>query len=558
MVFLLNRFKLSTFRLKTRMILILGLMALLQTGFVGIFAVHYISSSLEEQIGQRALHVAKTIAAMPEIVRAVHGKNSDFLVPLSLKLAEETDARFIVIGDRNGIRLAHPTPEKIGKSMLDDDNDSNDRAIIQGRGFISKAEGSLGMSMRGKAPIYDEVGEQIIGVVSVGYLLNRVQTIIDKYRMTIFLVIGIAFVVSVLIAILFARHFKKAIFGLEPEEIARMFEERNVTLQTVREGIISIDQSGRIATFNKTAIKTLELDPNTRLSGRPIQEVLPESEMLDVLDTGEPQFDQEFHLKNHSLIVNRLPIRGENGEVTGVVSSFRRKDELDMVSRKLTRIQQYAETLRSQSHEYSNKLHTIAGLIQIGATDKALQVIGQETVDHQALIQLLLKAVPDPVLAGCLLGKYNRARELGLQLNIDPESHMTDLPEQLPREQLVSILGNILDNAMEATYRNHGAGGRVELTMTDMGNDLIFEVEDQGPGIPEDQKPRIFEKGFTSKDEDGHGYGLHLVQNLINGLNGSICIETADIGGCRFIIYIPKKPSTSINIEQPESDVQPV
>ncbi|WP_233152931.1 sensor histidine kinase [Motiliproteus sp. MSK22-1] len=531
-------------------------MALLQTGFIGVFAVHYISTSLEEQIGQRALHVAKTIAAMPEVVQAVQQKDTAFLIPLSLNLAEQTDARFIVIGDRNGIRLAHPTAAKIGKSMHDDDNESNDRALIQGRGFISKAEGSLGMSMRGKAPIYDQVGEQIIGVVSVGYLLNRVQTIIDKYRMTIFLVIGIAFVVSVFIAILFARHFKKAIFGLEPEEIARMFEERNVTLQTVREGIISIDKSGHIATFNKTAIKTLDLDPAAPLSGRPIQEILPESEMLDVLATGEPQFDQEFHLKNHSLIVNRLPIRGENGEVTGVVSSFRRKDELDMVSRKLTRIQQYAETLRSQSHEYSNKLHTIAGLIQIGATDKALQVIGQETVDHQALIQLLLKAVPDPVLAGCLLGKYNRARELGLHLKIDPESHMTDLPDQLPREQLMSILGNVLDNALEATYRNHGAGGQVVLSMTDIGNDLIFDVEDQGAGIPEEQKQHIFEKGFTSKNEDGHGYGLHLVQSLITGLSGSICIEPADTGGSRFIIYIPKIPTPSVQAQQPSSGVQ--
>ncbi|SEQ02032.1 PAS domain S-box-containing protein [Amphritea atlantica] len=530
--------RLLQLKLKQRMILILGVMALIQTGFIGLFALHYLERSLDEQIGQRALDVAKTIAAMPQVIESVEQRDSHYLQPLSLALADTTRARFVVIGDSNGIRLAHPKVEKIGHSMADDDGDTGYPALIEGHGYISKAVGSLGWSMRGKAPVISADGS-ISGLISVGYGLDRVTEIINRYRVTLILVILCSFILSAAIAVWFAYHFKKAIFGLEPEQIAHLFDEQRATLESVREGIIAIDSTGEITTINQTAIETLGLPKNCELIGRRVEEVLPDSSMLEVLQTGEPQFDSEVWRGDHCIIANRLPLK-QGEQITGVVSSFRRKDELDMVSQQLTRIQQYADTLRSQAHEYSNKLHTIAGLIQIGATDQALQLIGQESQSHQALIKLLMKAAPDPVLAGCLLGKYNRAREMGLALVIDPESEMTNLPDKLPREQLVSIIGNLIDNALEATLNHQGSDGKVHLSMTDLGNDLIFEIEDQGAGIPPEQQDRIFEKGFSSKNRDGHGYGLHLVKNLLDKLHGTITIESGPSEGSRFTVYIPK------------------
>lgn len=532
---LLNRLK-----LKSRMILILGLMALVQTGFIGLFAVHYLHQSLDEQIGQRALHVAKTIAALPTIVEAVERRDSTYLQPVSLLLAEKTQARFVVIGDSDAIRLAHPNPDKLGLSMADDDGDDSSEALVHGKGYISKALGSLGWSMRGKAPVFSTDGTRVVGVISVGYDLNRVADIIHRYRLTLIVVIAFSFVLSAMIAVWFANHFKRAIFGLEPEQIAHLFDEQKATLESVREGIIAVNADGCITTFNRAAIDTLGLPENTQLNGRKITDVIPDSAMLEVLQSGEPHYDRELWFNDHVFIANRLPLK-QGDQITGVVSSFRRKDELDLVSKKLTRIQQYADTLRSQAHEYSNKLHTIAGLIQIGANEEALALIGQETRSHQKLIRLLLDAVPDPILAGCLLGKYNRARELGLRLKIDPESRMTELPDHLPREQLVSILGNLIDNALEATLKHKGVNGEITLSMTDLGNDLIFEVEDQGPGICESEQQRIFEKGVSSKGKEGHGIGLHLVKSLLNNLGGTITLEPVTETGSRFIVYIPKQ-----------------
>jgi two-component system CitB family sensor kinase len=532
---------LKKLKLKTRMILTLGLVSAIQTGLIGGFAGYYLSDSLDEQIGRRALMVAKTVAAMPAVIRGVQLRDIDALQVLSARVAATNEALFIVIGDRNGIRLAHPDPRRLGRSMADDDGDDGSVALVAGRGYVDKALGSLGLSMRGKAPIFDLDSGEIIGIVSVGYSLGQVHSTIQRYNLVLYAVMALMLLGSVIAATVIAERFKRAIFGLEPEQIARLFEERDATLQSVREGIIAVNREGTITTVNRTAIETLGLQPSTCLAGQPIANVLPESGLMSVLESGEPEFDQEVWLKGRQMIVNRLPVK-QGPEIIGVVSSFRPRDELDQVSRQLTRIQQYADTLRSQTHEYSNKLHTIAGLIQIGANDEALALIGNEVSDHQALIHLLLDAVPDPVLAGCLLGKYNRAREMGLKLIIDPDSHMTEVPEALPRDQLVSAVGNLIDNALEATRLHRGGDGEVHLSMTDLGNDLIFEVEDQGPGIPPGQEERIFEKGFTSKRGDSHGIGLHLVRNFVNRWGGSVTVETLQLHGSRFTLYLPKQP----------------
>lgn len=536
-------------KLKTRMILVLGLVSALQTILIGGFAGYYLSDSLYEEIGQRALMVAKTVAAMPSVVDGVRDRDIETLNGLSRQIADTNEALFIVIGDHEAIRLAHPDRSRIGRSMADDDGDLGLRALDQGLGYVDMTQGSLGLSMRGKAPIIEPISGNIIGIVSVGYSVDQVLSTIRRYNLVLYVVMGLMLVGSVVAAIIIAGRFKRAILGLEPEEIAVLFEERDATLQSVREGIIAINRDGLITTFNRTAIEMLRLEPATRLTGKPILDILPDNDLVSVLRSGVPDFDQEVWLKGRQMIVNRLPVR-QGGNIIGVVASFRLKDELDQVSRQLTRIRQYADTLRSQAHEYSNKLHTIAGLIQIGANQEALALIGSEVSDHQALIHLLLEAVPDPVLAGCLLGKYNRAREMGLKLVIDPDSQMTDVPPELPREQLVSVLGNLIDNALEATRLHRGEGGQVQLSMTDLGHDLIFEIEDQGPGVAPERQQAIFEKGITDKPgrEHGgqeHGIGLYLVRQFVERWGGSVTVERLQPEGSRFTLYLPKKPTTA-------------
>lgn len=532
-------------RLQTRLMLAFIFVVLLQAIISGGFTHHYIKVVLEDRIGEQALQLSRVVSALPQVRQGLIDRNVDQIQSLAELIRKETDARFIVVGDLDGIRFSHPIVDRIGKKRVGGDNR---RAIEKKESYVSKAVGSLGPSMRGKSPVLDEQGN-VIGVTSVGYMLDSVGEIISGYQKSVILIVIASLFISVLVGMTISEHFKRVLFGLEPEEIARLFEERNATLETVHEGIISIDRDGIITTFNKTAVETLNLPKDQSLTGQDIRQVLPDSDILGVLQSGEPEHDKEAWLNGQSLIVNHLPVIVQ-GQTTGVVSSFRPKGELELLTRKLSHIEQYAETLRSQSHEYANKLHTIAGLIQIDAKDEALDLIGQESKGIQDLVHLLVEAVPDPILAGCILGKFNRARELGLELVVDHESHMVDVPEHLPRERLVTLLGNLLDNAFEATRihlkKNNGGKSTIRLTMSDYGNDLIFEIDDSGEGIPVAEQQRIFEKGVSSKMEAGHGYGLFLVATILKELHGQISMQNHESGGGRVIIYLPK----SANLEE--------
>jgi two-component system, CitB family, sensor kinase len=529
--------------LQTRLMLAFATVVLIQAAITGAITMRYIQVELEQRIGDQALQLSNIVSNLPQIRQGLAERNVDMVQPMAEQIRKNTDARFIVVGDRDGIRFSHPIPERIGKKRVGGDNA---RALEKGESYVSRAVGSLGPSIRGKSPVYDDKG-QIIGVTSVGYMLDSVDKTIFSYQQSALTVVLISLLVSILTGVGVARYFKRILFGLEPEEIARLFEERNTTLESIREGVLSIDAEGRITTFNKTALITLGVQDG-RIRGRSVRDIFPQSDLWKVLETGQVELDREIDINGQQLIVNRLPII-VNDQVTGVVSSFRPKGEIEMLSRQLSQIEQYAETLRAQSHDYANKLHTIAGLIQIDAKEQALELIGQESRGIQELVHLLVKSIPDPVISGCILGKYNRAHELGLELCVDPSSHLHEIPEHMSTEKLMSLIGNIIDNAFEATRLNlidHPQGSnQVLVSFSDYGNDLIFEIEDKGPGISEDDQQRIFEKGVSSKQEAGHGYGLFLVKSILQDLDGQINLESAENGGTRIIVYLPKKVKAS-------------
>lgn len=531
-------------KLQNKMILLIVGLLLLVATIGGIFSLHIISSILEEQIGSRALKVSQTVAKIPQVqedlLRDDYSRSS--LQQIIEPIRRETGAQFIVIGDKNGVRYTHPVPERLGKKMVGGDNH---RALAQGLSYISKATGTLGPSIRGKVPVFSDTGA-IIGIVSVGYLMEDVKAIIRSYQLRIISAITAAILLGVGLTIKITGNLKKAIFGLEPEEIGTLLKEKTATLEAVREGIMAVDAKGRITTINQAAFDTLNIRHDPDIIGKQVQEVFPETRMLEVLETGESQLDKILNLDEKEIIVNRLPIiMGDR--VTGVVSSFRDKSELDTMAKKLYQVQKYSEMLRAQTHEYSNKLHTISGLIQIGASQEAIDLIGSETSGYQKLITSLMTIVPDPVLAGTILGKYNKARELKIEMIVDPDSSMSDIPVQIKRQGLVTIIGNILDNSFEAVYRPEAVGKKVRLSMTDLGNDLIFEFDDSGPGIDRDMWQKIFGKGYTTKPEEGHGMGLYLVEKAIIRMGGNISVGTSELGGTAFTVIIPKSEKADEN-----------
>jgi len=493
-----------------------------------------VSSILEEYIGRNALNVSKTVSLTTVVHEGLKNKNSTQIQLYAESVRKATGARFVVVGDHEGRRYSHPVPERIGKLMVGGDNP---RALERGEAYVSKAVGTLGPSMRGKVPIFANSGK-VIGVVSVGYLQETVESVTEGYLQRVLLWVFGLFLFGGIGTWLIARNVKQSIFGLEPVEIARLFRERNAILDSIREGVVAINDKGQVTMLDHEAAKILKIPPESGI-GTSIESILPQTRMLEVLKSGEEQFDQEMIIGGIEVIVNRVPI-WQNGRVAGVVSSFRRKDEIDRMAQELTQIQEYSEVLRTQTHEYSNKLHTLAGLIQLGSHQEALDLIGRETSGYQELLGTLAETVPEPLLSAIILGKYNRAQELRINFQLDPESRMIDIPKKINREKIVTILGNLLENALEAAQENTSGKRTVQLSMTDFGNDLIFEVEDSGPGIEDESVDLSLQHGFTTKSGTGRGIGLSLVHENLKYLGGHLTVVRSSLGGMRFTIYIPK------------------
>jgi sensor histidine kinase regulating citrate/malate metabolism len=522
--------------LQSKMIIFIVTLVLFQIGVMGFVSTNLVDTILEDQLGKRVLDVSQTIATMPEVARLLEEKDPDGkLQELAESIRKKTGTRFVIIGDSEGRRYSHPNPENIGHIMEGGDNDP---ALKEGKTYTSRAVGSLGPSLRGKVPILDANGN-IIGIVSVGYMDESIHEMVVSRRAIIIVSDIILVIIGILVAVLLARNFKRAIFGLEPRQIGRMFQERSAILGSIREGIVAINKDGEITMINQAAQKTLGLRSDQDYLHQHIADVLPESGISDVLRTGESQLDLEHKVAGKELIVNRVPIWHDD-KVMGVVSSFREKDEIDTLAKELSQVQGYSDMLRHQTHEYSNKLHTISGLIQLEAYDKAIELISSETSGYQDLLRFLVSAVPDPLVSGCILGKYSRAKELNIKLNVDRESNFSDVPEWISKEKIVTVLGNLLDNAYQAVTPLSEDERVVNLSLTDLGNDLIFEVEDSGKGLAEDVAGHIFEKGISTSDEKGKGIGLYLVKEILSYINGHITVNRSSLGGMLFTVYISK------------------
>jgi len=226
--------------------------------------------------------------------------------------------------------------------------------------------------------------------------------------------------------------------------------------------------------------------------------------------------------------------------IVGAVATFREKTELENVTNELQHSQQYANAQRAQTHEFSNKLYTILGLLQLDQTNDAINYIKKENNTQSKWSQFLVRHVRDSMIQGLLQGKYNQANELGIKMTVDPDSQLNSPIKPEKREALLTALGNVIENAMEVLKQETKPERSIMLFFTDIGEDIVVEVDDSGPGIPKHDVDRIFEQGYSSKKGSRHGTGLALSIHVLQKVGGSMLLEEGDLGGACFIITILK------------------
>jgi two-component system, CitB family, sensor kinase len=518
-------------RLSTQILLLqLGIIAL-TVGVASAFSYLHARDDLDKRAGAESLAIARTVAADGSVVRALqHPGAAAVIDPIAERIRKATGASFIVVANRRGVRMSHPNPALIGKSLLHDPGESP-LPILHGQTFVGLQTGSLGRSMRAKVPIRDDRG-RVIGLVSVGVLERALRSELFASLPVILIPLLVALTLAVLGAFLLARRVKRQTFGLEPDEIAALLEQREAMLHGVREGAITVDSAGRVTLLNDEAERLLGLDRSA--VGRSLADVLPEGRVRDVL-TGEVEgADEVVVLGERVLVANRMAVE-LRGRPIGAVVTLRDRTELDALVRELHDVRSLADALRAQEHEFQHRLHVISGLIELGRHDDAVQEINRSSLLHQELAASLVERLGDPILAALLLGKAAVASEHGVRLDV----HAAELPPEIDDVHgFVAMLGNLIDNALESA--SDARGGHVDVSMQVEGGHLVVAIHDSGPGVEPSLTEEIFRDGFTTKvarDGQRRGLGLALVSQEVRRRGGSITVENVD--GARFVVRLP-------------------
>jgi two-component system CitB family sensor kinase len=413
--------------------------------------------------------------------------------------------------------------------------DEQPSAVLAGHTFVGIQQGTLGRSVRGKAPIFDGTG-RVVGIVSVGFPVEQVsgQLVADLPQLALYLLVAVG--LGVIGSLLLARHLKRQTFGLEPEEIVTLLEQREASLHGIREGTIATDADGRITLINDEARRLLRLSSDS--VGQPLTKVLPPGRVRDLLIGEVTGADEVVLAADRVLVVSRMPVV-VRGRTIGHVATFRDRTELENLLRELDNARSVSEALRAQAHDFSNRLHTIAGLIELGRQEEAIQLTTESSSVSQELTESLLERVGDPVLGALLLGKSAVAAERGIQFRLSPDSRL-DGDAGHPRD-LITVVGNLIDNALDAAATSPNGGPRwVEVSIHKAEGEVVIQVHDSGPGIGNADLGLIFSEGYTTKVADPgsrRGLGLALVQQVAARRGGEVTVVNQ--GGALFTVRLP-------------------
>lgn len=493
---------------------------------------HNVERTTEDSQAEKAKTIAHIVANDSIVIDGLIGKaDTAAIQTYTNRILKNTGVQFIVVMDMNGIRKSHPNPQKIGHHFIGGD----EGPALKGKEHVSLAEGTLGISMRVFVPVFSETGEQL-GAVAVGISADNVKERVKESRHIIYIGVGVGVLVGMIGAILLARHIKKSLFGLEPHRIAKILEERNTMLQSVKEGIIAVDKEANVTLINNEAKRLFKKSGlEEDFIGKDVELYMPNSRIKEVLQTGEVQLNEEQNIYGITIVTNRVPLYVK-GEIVGAIATFRDKTEIRKLAEELTGIRLYAEALRAQSHEFMNKMHVVLGLTHMNQYEELQKYISGMVSEHQYEIGGIMKRIKSPVFAGFLLGKLSYAREKNIKLIISEDSYMPEIEDESITHELITIVGNLIDNALEAVANCEKKQVEVEIQY---GDTLIITVQDTGKGIQEEEIGALFTKGYSTKG-DNRGYGLYLVTESIQRINGEIHVYSLVGKGTTITIEIPK------------------
>ena len=434
---------------------------------------------------QQVLGIATALADSPSTAAAIQsGRATETLQPVTEAVRKNTDIAFITIMAPDRTRFTHTDPTQIGGKYI-----GTIEPALRGETFTEVYTGTLGPSIRAVAPVRDGTG-RIVGLVSAGILQ---QSLADRWRSQVPTIVAVslgALAIALVGVWAIRRRLLRQTHGLRPDELRVMYEHHDAILHSVSEGLIVLDRNG-VALANDEARRLLALPPGP----------VDRSDLPEFLRTYNPGARDEVHVtQDRVLVVNRSPVTDKRTRDTrpSEVVTIRDRTELQGALGELSSLKVLTDTLRSQAHEAANKLHTIVTMVEMGRADEAVTFATNELELSQQLVDRLSSAVGEPALVALLLGKTAQADERGIELTVTEETHMPSNADDLALsgQEMVTVLGNLIDNAMDACDREDPW---VEVTVSQDDGTLLIRVADSGPGMDAGTFEKAMQRGYSTK-----------------------------------------------------------
>ncbi|MGI5191280.1 ATP-binding protein [Promicromonospora sp. CA-289599] len=467
---------------------------------------------------------------------------SGVLQPYAERVMEATQIDYLTVMDTDRTRYTHRNEWQIGRAFV-----GSTAPALRGEKFTEVYDGTLGPSVRAVVPVVGDDGE-VVGMVSAGVTLDRLWDSIVPRLVIVGVGTLLAFGAGAVAAALLARRLDRITESKGPDELAHLFTAHEAVLHSVEEGMLLVED-GTVVLANDEALRLLGV-PDLAAPFAVADPCLSPA-VRDVLGGDTPE--GPVRVGDRVLLVGR-DTAAASGRNVGEVISLRDRTELQRITGELSSVRTISDALRAQTHDFSNRLHTIATLIELGRSDEALRFVASERDLGQRLTDRVVQAIEEPVIAALVLGKAAQARERAVEMHF--ETHLAPGTHWLEPVDVVTVLGNLIDNATDAaaaraldeatepaTEPAVEAWVEVYLANGDDGS-LVFQVSDSGSGIADADRDRIFEHGWSTKDTTagGRGYGLALVRQVVESLGGDIEVShgTDTSAGAVFTVTLPR------------------
>ncbi len=507
------------------LVLQVGVVVLLVLALLGV-ASYDARGDARSEATDRSLAVARAVADSPTVLDALADADpSARLQPFAEQVRADTGVDFITIMALDRTRFAHPDPANIGKPFIGDLGDAP-----QGGTFTQEYAGTLGPSMRAVVPVRDSA-DRVVALVSVGITISSIQDRLVDDVVSIGAASAPVLGFGLLGVWLLSRRLRRQTHGMGELEITRMYEYYSAVLHAVREGLLLVDPDGEVQLVNDEARRLLDLPDD--VVGRRVQDLGLAPGLVAAALSRQAESDDLYVAGDRVLVVSAAPARW-NGRSVGAVVSLRDRTELQSVTGELAAVRGLTEALRAQNHEAANRLHTVVSLFEIGEPQTAIEFATEELEGAQQLTDLMVGVVGDPAVSALLLGKSAAARERGIELVVSGT-----MVGDVPGRDLVTVVGNLVDNAFDALDGQAGQAGlrRVRVVLGGEDGVPVVTVEDSGPGLSAQEADHALERGWSTKAE-GRGIGLALVHQVARRHGGVVRVGRSDLGGAAFTVVL--------------------